>query len=228
MTRRAQAAFSLLEMMIALALLGLLLVLVYASLQTGVRAWDSGDARASEASHQRIVAAFLRRELEQVFPVRWRGTTEPRIAFEGEKGALRFVTSLNLGAGYHDGGLQWAEIYLADDTTSEGRHRALFIRREPFDLKAKDWEGLSAAKPVRLIKDVQAVELSYFGAESDVAEPKWSDEWKQPQRLPLLIRIAVRSESGRPLPDLVVAPKLGEEAGCYDSGFQRVCAPRKA
>ncbi len=228
---RAQTprGFTLLEMLIGLSLLGVLLILVYAALSVGVRAWDSGDRRVAEASHQRIVQAFLRRELAQVFPVRWRGIAEPKIAFEGGKSSVRFVTTLNLGAGAKEGGLQWGELYVADDEDEGGvRQRAVFIKREPFDLRAKDWEGLGDAKPVRLVRHVKDIELSYFGAETDIAEPKWGDEWKNPQRLPLLIKIAFKMEPGHEVPDLVVSPRLGEEAGCYDTGFQRQCPPRRA
>ncbi|MBL8513061.1 MAG: prepilin-type N-terminal cleavage/methylation domain-containing protein [Betaproteobacteria bacterium] len=231
MTRtRLSTGFTLLEMMIGLSLLGVLLILVYSALNIGVRAWDSGDKRVAEASHQRIVHAFLRRELAQVFPVRWRGIAEPKIAFEGGKSSVRFVTTLNLGAGTKFGGLQWGELYVAadEDDSNDDRQRAVFIKREPFDLRAKDWEGLGDAKPVRLAQHVKDIELSYFGAETDVADPKWADEWKHPQRLPLLIKIAFKTDPGREIPDLVVAPRLGEEAGCYDNGFQRQCPPRRA
>lgn len=231
MTRaRRSPGFTLLEMLIGLSLLGVLLILVYSALNVGVRAWDSGDRRVADASHQRIVHAFLRRELAQVFPVRWRGIAEPRIAFEGGKSSVRFVTTLNLGAGTKDGGLQWGELYVAadEDDANGDRARAVFLKREPFDLRAKDWEGLGDAKPVRLFRNVRDIELSYFGAETDIAEPKWTDEWKNPQRLPLLIKVAFKMEPGREVPDLVVSPRLGEEAGCYDNGFQRQCPPRRA
>ncbi|HEX4857702.1 MAG TPA: prepilin-type N-terminal cleavage/methylation domain-containing protein [Usitatibacteraceae bacterium] len=226
--RLRSAGFTLLEMLIGLTLLGVLLVMVYAALSIGVRAWDSGDRRVAEAAHQRIVQSFLRRELDQLFAVRWRGIAESKLAFEGGKEEIRFVTTLNLGAGFKDGGLQWAHLYVAEDGEREGRSRALYIRREPFDLYAKDWDGLSAAKPTRLAESVKSIEIAYFGAESDVTDPKWSDEWKHPSRLPQLIRIRVKSETGRDVPELVVAPKIGEEAGCYDNGFQRQCAPRRA
>jgi general secretion pathway protein J len=219
-------------MMIGLTLLGMLLVLVYAALNVGVRAWDSGDRKAAEAAHQRIVYAFLRRELMQIFAVRWRGTAEPVIAFEGGTSSLRFVTTLNLGAGFKDGGLQWGELYVAADLDDEAAategSKTLFLKREPFDLRAKDWDGLADAKPLRLVRHVKELELSYFGPENDAAEPTWRSEWKQTQRLPLLIKLALKTDDGRTFPELVVAPKLGEEAGCYDTGFQRACPPRRA
>lgn len=217
--------FTLIEMLLALTLLAAMMVMVYTGLNLGVRAWNAGDAHVTEASHLRIVQGFLRRELAQVFPVRWRGIAESKIAFEGAKTELKFVTALNLDAGLHDGGLQWARLALAED--EEGRGRALYLFREPFDIQAKDFGGLDKAKPVRLMGGLEGIEISYFGSDNDVNDPAWSSEWTSALRMPRLIRIHFNTGRGRPLPDLVVATQLGEEAGCYDTNFQRQCGPRR-
>jgi general secretion pathway protein J len=225
---RREAGFTLLELLVGLTLLGVLMILVYSALNIGLRAWDTGDARAAEAAHQRIVQTFLRREMEQIFPVRWRGIAESRIAFDGAKTEMRFVTSLNLGASAKDGGLQWAHLYVAEDGDGTQSRRSLFLRRDVFDLHAKDWTALDGAKPTRLIAGVKELELSYFGAENENTDPKWTNEWTNPLRVPLLVKIVIKTDSGREPPDLLVALKLGEEAGCYENAFQRQCGARRA
>ena len=224
MTR--ERGFTLIEMLLALTLLAAMMVMVYTSLNLGIRAWNAGDARATEASHQRIVQTYLRRELSQVFPVRWRGIPESKIAFEGAKNELKFVTALNLDAGLHDGGLHWAHLTLAED--SEGPGRALYLSREPFDIQAKDFSGLDKSKPVRLIGGLEGIEISYFGSDNDVNDPAWTNEWTNALRMPRLIKLSFNTGHGRTLPDLVIALQLGEEAGCYDTNFQRQCGPRRA
>lgn len=228
---RQDPGFTLLEMLVGLTLLGVLLLLIYSALNTGLRAWDTGDRRAGQASHERIVQSFLRRELGQVFPIRWRGIPESKVAFEGAKTEIRFVTALNLGASIKEGGLQWAHLYVADDPEQgpDGRRQqSLFLKREVFDLQAKDWGGLDAAKPTRLIEGVKEIEISYFGSENDIIDPKWVNEWMFPMRVPTLVKITVKTDLGRDIPELVVALKLGEEAGCYDNAFQRQCGSRRA
>ena len=227
----SREGFTLLEMLVGLTLLGVLLILIYSALNVGLRAWDAGDQRAGEASHERIVQSFLRRELGQVFPIRWRGIPESKIAFEGAKTEIKFVTALNLGASIKEGGLQWGHLYLADDPEPgpDGRHQqSLFLKREVFDLQAKDWGNLDAAKPTRLIQGVKEMEISYFGSENDSIDPKWVNEWAFPLRVPILLKISVKTNQGRDIPELVVALKLGEEAGCYDNAFQRQCGSRRA
>ncbi len=223
--------FTLIEMLLTLSLLAAMMVLIYTSLNLGIRAWNTGDARVTESSHLRIVQGFLRRELSQVFPIRWRGIPDSKIAFEGAKDEIKFVTSLNLDAGLHDGGLQWARLAVGEDKESSGQ--ALYLTREPFDIQAKDFSSLGndkdKAKPVRLVGGLSGAEISYFGSDNDINDPAWTNEWTSPLRLPRLIKIHFEtSREARPLPDLVIALQLGEEAGCYDTNFQRQCGPRRA
>ena len=226
--RIAMAGFTLLEVLVGLTLLGVMLILIYASLNVGLRAWDTGEKRVSEASHQRVVQSFLRRELSQLFPVRWRGIPESKIAFDGSKEELKFVTMLTLGAAAREGGLQWGHLYVADDETPGGeRRRTLFIKRSGFNLQAKDWDGLDAAKAIPLINGVKSFEIGYYGAEDEVAEPQWTSEWANPFRMPQLIKLTLQVDNGRDVPPLIVNLRLGEEAGCYDNAFQRQCGPRR-
>ena len=200
------AGFTLLETLVGLTLLGVMLILIYASLNVGLRAWDTGEKRVAEASHQRVVQSFLRRELSQLFPVRWRGIPESRIAFEGAKDEIRFVTTVTLGAAIREGGLQWGHLYVGDDETGTGeRRRTLFIKRSAFNLQARDWDGLDAAKPVALIEGVKSFEIGYYGAENDATDPQWTSDWTNPLRMPQLIKLTLQVDNGRDVPPLVAA-----------------------
>lgn len=224
----ASRGFTLIEMLVGLTLLGVMLILIYASLNVGLRAWDTGEKRVSEASRQRVVQSFLRRELSQLFPVRWRGIPESKIAFEGAKDELKFVTMLTLGASAREGGLQWGHLYVATDEAPGGeRRQTLFIKRSAFNLQAKDWDGVDEAKPIPLVTGVKTFELGYYGAENDTVDPQWTSEWTNPLRMPQLIRITLQVDDGRNVPPLIVSLRLGEEAGCYDNAFQRQCGPRR-
>jgi len=71
------------------------------------------------------------------------------------------------------------------------------------------------------------VEFAYFGSENDFAEPKWMDDWRFTTRVPQMIRLRVKTGEGTQLPDIVVRTMLGEEAGCLENSFQRLCRPRR-
>jgi general secretion pathway protein J len=225
--------FTLIEVLLAITLLAMMMGMIYACLNIGIRAWDAGDARVVSASNWRTVEHFLRRELGQIFPTRWRGVPTPYIAFEGSTSSLRYVTALNLDAAIQNGaaaGLQWAELSLQDG----GK---LMLNRQTFDNQAQNFDGLGSPSPdqlkqggvvapVKLMDNITAFEINYFGSDTDTAEPTWRTEWRDLTRLPTLLRIKVETTRGRDVPDMVVAVKVGEEAGCLSTNFTRQCGPR--
>jgi general secretion pathway protein J len=60
-----------------------------------------------------------------------------------------------------------------------------------------------------------------------VNEPRWTDDWPHPGRMPLLVRLRVVTADGDRLPEIVTRVMLAEEAGCLENAFQRVCRPRR-
>lgn len=226
--------FTLIETMLAITLLAMMMGLIYAALNIGMRAWDTGETRVESAANWRTTEHFLRRELGQIFPTRWRGVPQAYIALDGSATSLKYVTALNLDAGRQNGGaagLQWAELALLDGGI-------LQLNRQVFDVQAQNFDGLNNAAtgtsafdanattipPVRLMENVSAFEIAYFGAETDLAEPTWRSEWRDLVRLPMLLKLNI--DTGREKLEMVVALKIGEEAGCLANGFTRVCGPR--
>ena len=45
--------------------------------------------------------------------------------------------------------------------------------------------------------------------------------------MPQMIRMSVRTADGSVIPEMVMRLMLGEEAGCLESAFQRMCRPRR-
>jgi hypothetical protein len=147
-----------------------------------------------------------------------------KFAFEGERDHLRFVSSRP--AGIQQGGLSL--VGLAVETDDRTRTRNLVMRRAQPDDEAKDFGPLD--KPAQasiLVAGIDSVDFSYFGNESDFADPKWTDHWEYPNRIPMLIRLRMKSSDGTPVPEMVVRITLSEEAGCLESTFQRICRPRR-
>jgi hypothetical protein len=146
-----------------------------------------------------------------------------RFAFDGEAQRLRFVSARP--AGITMGGLSLVSLEVAQDPSRKSRH--LTMRRAMPDDEAKDFGPLDHADPTILIADVDSVVFAYFGSENDFSESKWTDTWTYVGRIPQMVRLRVRTADGSPLPELVVRVMLGEEAGCLENSFQRLCRPRR-
>jgi general secretion pathway protein J len=223
MKRGAQAGFTLIELVLAMVLLGTMMLLLYGGLSFSLRSWDAGDVNGRRTADRRIGANFLRRELSELFPMRWKEPMSLKFAFEGEAHKLKFVSSRP--AGVSVGGLALVGLEVEQDAV--GRKRNLVMRRAMPDDEAKSFDPLDKAERNILIADIDSVSFEYFGAENDFNPPTWVDAWKIPYKVPEIIRLRVKDADGTQLPEMIVRIQLGEEAGCLENVFQRVCRPRR-
>lgn len=220
---RRQAGFTLIELIVAMALLATMMVLMYSGLTFSLKGWDAGASTGQLTADRRIGENFLRRELSELFPMRWKDPMVVRLAFEGDTQRLRFVSSRP--AGITLGGLSL--VGLEVEAGNSPRERNLVMRRAMPDDDAKDFGPLDGARGTVIIPGVDSVAFSYFGAETDFADPRWLDKWTYEGRVPQMVRMRIRAADGALLPEMVVRTNLGEEAGCLENSFQRVCRPRR-
>ncbi len=222
MTRR-QRGFTLIELVVAMALLGTMMLLLYSGLSFSVRSWDAGDVNGRRTADRRIGENFLRREISELFPMRWKEPNVVKFAFEGEKDHLRFVSSRP--AGIAQGGLSLVGLEVQDEAGGSGK-RNLVMRRAMPDEEQKSFAPLDKAEATVMIAGVQGVTFEYFGAENDFTQPQWTDTWKATQKIPEAIRVRIVGDDGA-FPEMAVRISLGEEAGCLENAFQRNCRPRR-
>lgn len=206
--QRRAGGFTLLEMLIAMTLLGFILALLFGGLRLGSRSWDAGEARSTNSTHLALVQGFLRRELSQVHPFRWKKKVDTELAFEGESAKLRFVAPVSARLG--PGGLYLISLELVTD--KEGSQ--LVMKRVIPEPDSTDFSALDSAENVVLAEHVESISFAYFGAETKEAEPQWADKWDSPKFLPYMIRMKVKFSNGRDWPDLVVTPLIGPDTGC--------------
>src|SRR5881392_549927 len=91
--RRRAAGFTLVEVVVAMALLATVMVLLYSGLTFALRSWDAGDANGRKVADRRLGENFMRREMTELFPMRFKNPTQLRFAFEGDKDHVKFVSA---------------------------------------------------------------------------------------------------------------------------------------
>jgi len=218
-----RGGFTLLELLVAMALLGLLASVLFGSLNLAGQSWDRGEARAEANSGMRLAEEFLRANLEAQHPLRLRKAADFPLLFAGETDELRYAAALP--ARVTAGGV-WAYRLMVDGNDARS---PLVLQRVIPDLNAMKPPDFAEADRSVLAENIASIKLAYYGRDAGTndtaSDPSWRDHWDDNQRLPLLIRLDVTPQQGPPWPTLVVAPRTGPEAGCraWDAGRQR-CA----
>ena len=205
-----QAGFTLLELLISITLLGMLLVLLFGGLRLGIRSWDAVQRQVDNLNSVRSLENFLRREMEQIHPYRWKSTPNPVLAFVGAPDRVQFVAPLAARIG--GGGLHAISLEL--EQTSDTRR--IVWRSQPIGSETRDFSSLSQVTGMVFASSeldvVENIGLSYFGPEKEGQSPQWWDRWEGRPSLPLLIRVRVRFRDGSEWPEFVVAPWLNSGA----------------
>ncbi|MBI3148311.1 MAG: prepilin-type N-terminal cleavage/methylation domain-containing protein [Betaproteobacteria bacterium] len=212
--------FTLLELMLAFALLGLLMALVAGSLGLATKSWDAGEARIDRVGQMRITETLLRSQFSQLHPWRWKKAQGSPLAFVGENERVRFVAPLVARAG--QGGVSWFQLGLEAGT----EHPRLVLRRLVPDSSLLAFPDFGEAEKTVLAENIAELKFRYFGREGKLAtgqEPTWRDTWEDPDRLPMLIELKVKPANGEPWPELLTAPMVGGEAGCRWDSFHQRC-----
>ena len=196
------AGFTLVEILVAVTLLGLLMAALFGGVQLGVRAWEASEERLDESSRLATVQGFLRERLAQAYLLdNLAPRADARPAFAGEPDRLSFVTLMpeHLGGGFQ-------RMVLAVTTADEGSDLALTWWPAELDDAAVNPDILRSRV---LLADVAELRLAYFGSVGRDQTPAWHEVWQQPV-LPQLVRVQLRfrDQDVRSWPDLIVRPMI--------------------
>jgi prepilin-type N-terminal cleavage/methylation domain-containing protein len=91
---RRSRGFTLVELLIALAIVGLLLTIAFSGLRVALAAWTRGEDRAEAHQHVRAIAFTMARALGAAYPYRAAKSETPEVVmlFNGTEQRLEFVT----------------------------------------------------------------------------------------------------------------------------------------
>jgi general secretion pathway protein J len=209
--RRRAAGFTLVELMIALLLLGIMGAVLVGSVSLSARSWDGGEAKAEQVSEMRQAQEFLRGQLSAQYPQRIRKAVDLPLMFGGERDEIRYAAALPPRV--IEGGVFYFRLALARVGTSN----ELVVERVIPESDATTEPRFDNPERSVLAKRIAELRIGYFGRDPNAlpdAEPSWRDRWEDRQRLPDLIRIEVKPEQGPAWPALVVEPRRAPEAGC--------------
>lgn len=220
---RSARGFSLLELLIAITLLGFILTLLFSAFRLSQQSWDSAERRMDQTNQTLAGRGFLENLLTQAYPLRWQKAPTLRFAFSGDAEHMNLVAELPPFLG---GGLQQAFLEVAPDESTPDRVRLLF-RHAPLRQDAPDFDPQGISEERSIIDKALKISFFYFGQDPATPLPppdapaQWYTEWRDARHMPQLVRIQIDSEP--PWPDIYARLIVTQEGGCRWDDFHKRC-----
>ena len=193
--RRRDGGFTLLEILVALVVLGFLVVGLTRGVRTGLALWSAQSRHIGEAADLDAAERTLRNVLSGIPTSPGGDSGAGSATFDGSTDRLAFVGDLPTGLGT----TRRANIVI------ELRGGRLVLSWTPH---RHEVSTAPPPKPVEteLVGGVKRLELAYWGSPGPDQPAAWQGRW-QGSQLPDLIRVRLRFIQGdkRHWPDLIVA-----------------------
>jgi general secretion pathway protein J len=211
-----EAGFTLVELLVALALFSLLVTVLFDNVRFGLHAWQHGSSHAENFEHGMVSQDLLRGLIGNVYPMFVTdGGAQPQIDFDGAKESVSFLGNAPTVA---SGGGRFRFKFFVERKQSR---TDLIVSATP---ELSDRQDSLMTTRTLLISDIDRAEISYFGEAASEQTAQWVDSWRQRSDMPRLVRIRVAFRPGdtRLWPELLIAPRIAADVGCvYDPGTKR-------
>lgn len=203
---REDGGFTLLELVVALALLGLMSLVAYSSFRVALNSYEKASRKIEQDARQRVLQDLLKRQIGSLFPMHptgsflqedasqaGNGTTDPTASvaplFYGTADSVTFVTVAPLSISDHPG-LSVVRYGLAEDEYGRNYLGAMEVRYTGLG-SFQQMMDIPRGKPLAIVDHVQTLKFDYFGHDADSDTEGWFDSWDASDRLtlPRAIRI---------------------------------------
>ncbi len=194
-----QGGFTLIEVLLAIALVSIIMAMAYGGFRASVRATSSGEAVIEETNRLRVVQQFVRRQLMQSRALIIEQFDDGEIVrFQGDGEHVRFVSPMPGYLSY--GGPYVQELSL--ESGSDGLELVYYYAM----LNGYESGMLREVTDGRvLMEGLSGGEFIFLDYDRETGETFWIDVWEEPERLPLAVGVLLDMESERGLawPDLI-------------------------
>lgn len=210
--RRAAAGFTLIEVMVGLALMAMLMTVILASVQIGTRSWNQAQLRTNDLGAMTAVQNLLRQIVASARPAfATANPADKAILFSGGPETMRLVAPRPASQGL--GPWTLLDLHLVQT----GGTQTLFL----------SWSTGNGAPAhnERLLGDVAALRMDYFGAPLPGERARWQSRWTRADKLPALVRLRITrmDESLSPWPQLIIATRANANATCVRNPSGNAC-----
>ena len=187
MTRRRSAGLTLVEVVVALAVLSLVVLTLGATLRGLAQSSERVDRQVDAIDELRVTSSFLREVMARATPVRQAGPDQ-RLLFEAAADHLSWVSVMPARFGAAGRFAFRLAVEPQADSSS-----ALVLRYAPWTSQATGFPDWATAESRVLAVHVQRLTMAYLGRGATAG---WQAGWTSAASLPARIRLNLSTDAG--------------------------------
>jgi general secretion pathway protein J len=191
--RRKASAFTLVEVMVTLTILGFVLLVTFGVFRLGLSAWEKGERSREKFQKTRIAVQLLSQQIKSLMPykVKSQKAEGDFLAFEGRARSLKFVSTLSLKTRRPSG---FVYVYYEFQEGGQAGGRILQYERRVVNKNFMDEDPPEQDK-VPIFDGLADVRFEYYQEEDQekTRSAGWLEEWnaKEEKELPRALRMTL-------------------------------------
>jgi general secretion pathway protein J len=185
--KQGDCGFTLVEILLAMAIFGLVLAAIYATWTLILKSKSIGEAATAQVQRERIAIRVIEEALGSARSFAADVEHYGFLAENGEDGAISFVAKLP-GSFPRSGRFGDFDVRRVTFSVESGRNygeRELVLRQNPILM---DLDEDEKNHPLVLARGVRDMNFQFW----DARAKEWVDDWNQTNQLPKLVKVALR------------------------------------
>lgn len=171
-----KAGFTLLELMISIAIIGLIVLIITGALRLGFRSVDAGEAKIESLERIRASLTIMDSQIQSQIPITYNDNGSKKYYFKGERTSMQFSTNYSLWNG------QAGYVLLAYKVVPDlsGR-QALWISENVI--------GMGNVREAKLFDALSEIYFEYFYKDPTEEQGNWINQWSDETVMPEKVRV---------------------------------------
>jgi prepilin-type N-terminal cleavage/methylation domain-containing protein len=184
-----ESGFTLLELLVSIVILSLIVTIAYSALTVGSRSWQGAAGTIKENSTIRFAVQFIRKKIEQIYPIYWKDGVKQVLAFQGEEDGVKFIAPAPQGRET----VEYYEYYIATEQEDLDR-LSLMLFFEAHDPSEQGFKVSRDSPHRKILPDLAMVRYTYFGSQENSEMLDWYHVWDDESKAyPMLIKLEMIS-----------------------------------
>jgi prepilin-type N-terminal cleavage/methylation domain-containing protein len=204
MIGRGNRGFTLLELTISIALIGIITLIVMGAMRLGSRSVESGGKKIESSERTRSSLTLIDSQVQSYIPLTYEDGENRKYYFKGERELMQFSSNYSIWGG------EKGYVLVTYSVKSGDNGRQVLYASE-------NVIGLEGTRETKLFDTFERIYFEYFFKDPTEEEGKWVEQWTDDANTPKKVKLHL-IEGGRDLSLIIPLRAQGTVEGLAGTG----------